>query len=647
MAIIRPQGRDAPEKTNYIYGFQKGVNTLQDNSLIDDHELSAALNMKLVVDGVKKREGTINFGSASGSRVYGGTPYYTSATSSNSFIIREGGTSLMYYDTANAPTAISGATMTTGKRTEFVMARDTLYVENGTDPLIKITVSGGVPVATTFTALTTPVGVSVTPTGSAGTTNYSYRISAYNATGETLASVSVATTTGNATLTSSNYNAVAWTAVASAVGYNIYGRKGAAFNGVGETKLATSSTNSYSDTGTDTASAIITPPEGNSTGGQKGSMIIYALGRLFVAGDTTNPSRMSYSGSGTQIDDFSTAYSGGWVDISKNDGDSITAIYFYQNTIIVFKHRSAWKFSFTSTGLPQVELITNEVGCESYRSVKIVNNDLWFLAKKDGKAAIYSLGNVANYFNSLRTTEKSLEITGGSYLDSANIGQLANASSFYYRGVYGLCVATGSSTTNDTVFPYDSHFGAWLGKWTNIKANAFFPYLDSTGSENLYYCSETTGYIVKMFTGSDDNGTAVSWQIKTKNFMQNYFDQYKIFRNPVLWFKDVVGGGLTGYIINDGIFTSSSFNITPIVSGIGSGFDIPGGFLAGDSQGAAGSSGNSDQPMELILTKIARSLQIELDDANAISDFKFLGMSYKWLLLEGKPLPATNRIRVV
>lgn len=644
MPIIKPIGKDAPEKTEYILGFPKGVNVLQDESLIDDQELSFMQNGILAVDGVQKRAGSINFGSSSGSRVYGGIGFYTSG--GDRFIIREGGTALQYYSGAT-PTNISGATMTAGKRTEFTIARDRLYVENGVDNLVKVTVSGGVPVATVFTALTTPVNLAVTPAGTTGSTNYSYRVSAFNSVGETLAHTSVAISNGNATLTDTNKNNLTWDAVTNAVGYNVYGRKGAADNGIGETKLASVTTNSYSDTGTDTPSTIFTPPEGNSTGGQKGSMIIYAFSRLFVAGDTDNPSRLFYSGVGTQIDDFSTAYSGGWVDVSKNDGDEISSIFFFQNSVLVFKRKSIWKFTFdATTGLPKLELITNELGCESHRTVKIVDNDLWFLAKKDGRAVVASVGNVQQYFNALRTVERSLNISKNSHLDSANLAMLSNACAHFFRNLYVLCLADGSSTTNDRCYVYDTRFKAWLGWWDNIKANAFFAYTDSNGNEELYYCSDETGYIVKMFTGTDDNGTAISWKLQTKNFNQGLFDQYKIYRNPVFWFKDVSGGTITGYIINDGVFNSGSFNISPIVSGVGAGYDLAGVIKAGTSAGSATTSGNSDQPMEIIFNTVARSEKFELDDANATASFKFLGLSYKWLLLEGKPLPATNRIRL-
>lgn len=644
MPSLPTTGKDVPERTEYIYGF-KGLNALQDKSLIDDHELAYAQNAAMVVDGITKRTGTLNFGTASGSRVYGGSPFYTSASTNNRFVIREGGTALQYYS-GTTPTNIVGATMTTAKRTEFAMARDTLYVENGTDPLVKVAVSGGIPAATTFVALTTPTNLVVTATGASGSAHYSYRVSAFNTTGETLACVSVAITNGNATLTSSNYNALTWDAVASAVGYVIYGRKNTTDSGIGETKLSQVTTNAYNDTGVDTPSTIITPQEGNSTGGQKGSMIIYALGRLFVAGDTSNPSRLFYSGAGTQIDDFSTAYSGGWVDVAKNDGDSISAIKYYQNHIVIWKHRSIWQFDFTSSGLPQLQLVTDEVGCESFRTVRIVNNDCWFTAKKDGRAVVMSVGNVQNYFNALRTTEQSLKISGGGNLDAANLAQLSNACAYYFRNQYILSLAHSGSSTNNRCYVFDARFGVWVGYWDGIAANAFFAFTDTNGVEELYYCSEVTGYVVKMFTGTDDNGAAVPWKIQTKAFMQGFFDQYKIFRNPIFWFKDVSGGTITGYLITDGAFTSGSFGISAIVSGIGFGFDRWGRIAFGSSTGAATTSANSDQPMEIIVTKIARSIQFELDESSGSASFKFLGLSYRWILLQGKPLPSSNRIRL-
>lgn len=109
--------------------------------------------------------------------------------------------------------------------------------------------------------LATPSGVLATQIGSAGSTTYGYRVSALNAAGETLASTTVTTTTGNATLTAGNYNAVAWTAVSGATSYKVYGRTSGS-----ELFIATvvAPTATFSDTGSLTpAGALPAAPTGS------------------------------------------------------------------------------------------------------------------------------------------------------------------------------------------------------------------------------------------------------------------------------------------------------------------------------------------------------------------------------------------------
>ena len=633
-----------PPKKLYVEGFKKGLNTLQDDALISDNELSDAKNCIYLVDGIQKRTGTLNFGSESGSRVVGGAGFYTSATSDNRFMLRMSGTAIQYM-ASGTPTNISGATFTINKKTEMVIARDKMYVQNGTDAMVEIAVSGGAPAATTYTALATPANLTVTPTGATGATRYSYRVSGFNASGETLAIASVAITNGNATLDTTNYNALNWNDLAGATGYNVYGRKGTADNGIGETLLDTVVASAYNDQGQSTPSAIFTPAEDNTTGGVVGAYIIFGLSRLFVAGVTANPSRLYYSAGGTNISNFSPGYGGGWVDIAKNDGDKITGIAFYRNAIIVFKERSTWKFSFTTSGLPQLELVSNELGCISHRSICAVNNALMFASRKDGRLQFQTLGNQANFPDVLRSNERSVKIASPTLLGAANTEYLENATAIYFRNLYICCVAQGDSTTNSQCYVLDTRFGAWA-YWDGIAANKFFTYTDSSGQEELYFASDTTGYVVQMFTGTNDNGTAISWLVSTKNFMLGTFDTYKIYRNPILWFKDVSNGSITGYIIADGLFSSSAFNISPLVSGVGFGFDKFGLIKFGTSAGAAASTAQSDQPMELQYTKKARGLKFNFTDANTASSFKFLGLSFQYIPLIGAPLPGTNRIRV-
>ncbi len=83
----------------------------------------------------------------------------------------------------------------------------------------KFTQNGG---GVLIQGLTTPTAPTVTPTGTVGTTSYSYYIVAKDTQGnKTLVGAVGTTTTGNATLSSTNYNAISWTAVTGAVSYDV------------------------------------------------------------------------------------------------------------------------------------------------------------------------------------------------------------------------------------------------------------------------------------------------------------------------------------------------------------------------------------------------------------------------------------------
>src|SRR5262249_48087791 len=73
-----------------------------------------------------------------------------------------------------------------------------------------------------------PTGLTVTPTGTTGATTYTYTIASIDAAGGIGAAIAtVSTTTGNATLSPTNYNALSWTAPVSGpapAGYAVYGR---------------------------------------------------------------------------------------------------------------------------------------------------------------------------------------------------------------------------------------------------------------------------------------------------------------------------------------------------------------------------------------------------------------------------------------
>jgi hypothetical protein len=108
--------------------------------------------------------------------------------------------------------------------------------------------------------LVSPGAPTVSQVGTPGSTTHVYEISAVDGNGgETLVGTSGQTTTGNATLNSTNYNHITWAAVPYAVTYKVYGRTSGT-----RTLLATSATTSYDDKG---ASVGTAKPSSNTSGG--------------------------------------------------------------------------------------------------------------------------------------------------------------------------------------------------------------------------------------------------------------------------------------------------------------------------------------------------------------------------------------------
>lgn len=126
--------------------------------------------------------------------------------------------------------------------------------------------------------LSAPSSPTVTVHGTTGSTSYTYYVAAcstactsvfglyYSQT--TLASSGTSISNGNATLSSTNYNTVSWSAITGAAGYVVYQTKGATTSIVAV--VSGGSTTSYNDTGTAISSGV-SLPSADQTGDIAGS----------------------------------------------------------------------------------------------------------------------------------------------------------------------------------------------------------------------------------------------------------------------------------------------------------------------------------------------------------------------------------------
>ena len=720
MPFIAEKVSDDPESSQYIIGFPKGLNTAQDAALVDDKNLIVATNVQIAVDGIERRYGSTKPFSIAGSKVWASAPFYkkTSGVRQQVFIAN----SKLHYR-ANAETTITtvNSPSVNNGETSFVQARDKLFIYNGVDGLRYWDGS----TITSYTALTTPVGLTVTPTfvdtlavtsitrssstatltaasahglstgdyvtiagaaqseyngvfaitvtsatvftytvtgtpatpatgtitmTSGGVTAYSYRVAAFNLQGETLACVAVAIANGALTLTSSTYNKLNWTATSGATGYNIYGRKATGF---GEVYLATVYTNTWNDTGDATQVTAKIPQDANNTGGVVAKFGIFTLGRQFVAGvyegATYHPTRLYYSGTAQYVDSFvGGEFGGGWVDVYPNDGGEIVDLQPFQNGVLVFKTNGLFKFYFDkTTGYPALQEITRAHGGVSFKGSKATDNDIIYVAQKENKIQIMTVGQQENYVgDQLRTNSISVFIDD--QLSSVNRSLMSNIASFTYDNKFGFAYTATGNTENDRGYVLDTRFGGWV-YWEGdpMEVTHYSIYDDGT-DVHLYGGSNSDAYMTELMKNDrNDNGSAFRSIVGTKQYNAKLFDIPKIWRNPTFWFKYISGGQIDIEVWTDGTKKSGTGQMSSSTSGAGPGADLAGTALAGDMASTMNDAvAGADVPQVIEMLDISRTIGFYLIDEGKNTNWLLMGLHLMYTPLVGMPLEERFNVEV-
>lgn len=599
----------------------RGLDTLLSPTEIRPDELADAIDIQLVEDGKIQcpRDGQSYYGNSSGSRVVGLYPFYKSDGTNS--LLRRSGTKLQKYNTSTSNwDDQSGYTYTSDLATEGVVAYDKLYVVNNTDPL---TYYDGTSI-TSFTLISAPTSPTVTRTGgSSGSYTFSYKISAVSSTGETTATAAATTTAdfSHDALDATHYMTVGWTASASAIGYNIYGRQDGRWYFI--TYVDGQSTNSYIDKGALTPNELVVPFTENTTQGPKGVDIEQYKDSLFIIGDPSNPSRLYYSAGGDLINDFSSANGGGFVDISKNDGQKGKALKVFKNSLVVWKEGSIYQFSFSSSGAPSLTQITSAVGCVSTRGVIAVENDIFFADLR----GIFTVGNQPGFsFDVLRTNEISSRVR--SVFQSIDPAYIQNISATYAtvanKNLAIFSYTPSGSTTNSKALVYDVERVGWY-KWNNIQANCWTSYTDSSGDQHVLYGDDSSGYVKEILTGTTDFGSPISGSFKLKSESFGDLSIYKTLKDISVVLRQP-SGSVNMAIIVDGTETQYQTNINVVSPSINFGHYIFGEMLFGTSSGTGSLTSSNDIVLRTKknVNLQGKSFQIAMDNGSSGASFTLL-----------------------
>lgn len=135
------------------------------------------------------------------------------------------------------------------------------------------------------------------------------------------------------------------------------------------------------------------------------SMAATYAGRLWVAGDNTNPSRLYYS----DLNDPTQGYASNFFDIDPFEGSAITALVMFRDTLFIFKGPLDGSIHTLSGKTPStfaLKEFSKSIGCGGPNATAEFGNDVLFFGS-DGQ--IHSLATTQN-FGDFERSNQSLPI---------------------------------------------------------------------------------------------------------------------------------------------------------------------------------------------------------------------------------------------
>lgn len=305
-------------------------------------------------------------------------------------------------------------------------------------------------------------------------------------------------------------------------------------------------------------------------------------------------------------------------DVAKDDGDKITGLGKFKDTLILFKERSIWQITIDSTGSTTILPITNNTGCLSHRSIDSVENDLFFLSPQ----GLRTLGNEPNFFDAIRTNVLSIRVEP--ILDSITPLKFTKANAIYFDNKYLIGLPMNGSNTVNRVLMYDKRFGAF-SQWDNMNANSWLTFRGTDNIENLYFLSEAGTQMYKWEPGTyADDGAAITSYWTSKALDLRNIDITKRFVDLRLVFRQLAGS------INVTIYDDTGVSVVSrnIGNAGNSGFgrQTYGSTMLGQ-MGDTGTEviSNVDVPYSIPINANSRSLKFKVSNSSTNQNFVLLG----------------------
>jgi hypothetical protein len=479
----------------------------------------------------------------------------------------------IYYASGNTFVSLPSSVglYTSGVNVSFLTSKDFLIVSNGYVRPYKWD-------GTYFNHLgnSAPSNVSIA-SGASGvlTGSYTYVVTAVNSH---LAESNYGTVSNSATIASGriNISGIPTYPTSAGVNYlNLY-RNTALVSGVYYLVTAiTNGTTAYTDNQADSTLVTAVPTDNGIMPATK--YLTQYQGRVFAAGDPSNPMRLYFSEPSEPENWPSVNY----LDINSGDGYTITGIVNFSNSIIIHKNDDSGNGSVYLLYIPD--------------STGTSGTDNWYLVKspsayggQSGKALVF-FNNLLAFINAKGVYALSGADLAQSAADS-NVGRfqtdshsfdieptilamkqtmIKNIAGINYKNKMWFSIpSTSSSTKLDTVLQYDylrisnndQNTGAW-SKFDNHNVNNFTEH-----AGNLYGGSSVAnGYVYTLDTGHNDISSAINSYYITSGIsgLAEHKDNIKVWRYLIVWFECSGLWNLTvEYLLDYGITYSDPIYIS-------------------------------------------------------------------------------------
>lgn len=609
-------------------GFSGGLNTFFKPTEVRKDELVRSDNCMLIGKGVvTSRWGSeVFFTAGSGDVKY--MDVYNNIQTSTRELLALTDAGYLVKQSGASYSVIAGASFASGCVASFTQIGNFEYIASSSNNLSRY---NGTTIQT-YTAISRPTlsgGVSLI-SGATGTAVWSYAVTAFSVTGETIPSASVLLNNASFDREQMRVN-IAWTQPSTAsgaiTGFGIYAGL------PGEETLITTvgpTVRSIIDDGLPQSSTFA--PTADTTGGVKAKFIKRFDDRLVLAGIDGDPTMVMISGKYPFQDRFNWQNGGGFVKVAPDSGDEITGIEVVATnavgaslsaSVLVFMQNSIHQIvlDFVTVGgyailNPRVQQIA-VIGASNYKGIQNIQNNTFYF----GNQGLQTVGPEANYFNILRTREVSERIKP--FINSLSERDLEEVSAGYMDYKYLF-----SFKSLKLTMVYDYQRGCFIGPWqTPFGITSWFQYIDNDG-EFKYLAGCDDGIVRDMSSlYLTDSGTAITKQLATRKETFDNWGVLKVVRQMYLLFRDVTGTVSVNIIIENRDGSTSviakSFNVVNSSAGTGFGADLWGSALWGGSTGNVTQTEPEDTIRWLNLYKTARTIQVEIIQTTPQTNFEF------------------------